>query len=127
MSAASDKAFIEFERAVDEALDACSRGVETAAAVYDRAYARDGAGEEVDFEALGIFKRATAEAQTVCDKVVEAAHAAYKAATVTERDAYYKGLVQHLKNAAQTREHAIRLINESERSRLQAIRDKEVK
>ena len=121
MSEESDKAFVAFERAIDEALDACSRGVEAAAAVYDR----DGAGEDVDFRALGVFKKATAEGQAVCDKVMEAAHAAYKAATVTERDAYYKGLMQHLKNAAQTREHAIRLINESERSRLQAIRDEE--
>ena len=110
MSAASDKAFIEFERAIDEALDACSRGVEAAAAVYDR----DGAGEEVDFKALGVFKKATDEWQAVCDKAMKAAHAAYKEATVTERDAYYKGLVQHLKNAALSRERAMRLIRDEE-------------
>ena len=78
MSAASDKAFIEFERTIDEALDACSEG------------------------------------QAVCDKIMKAAHAAYKAATVTERDAYYKGLVQHLKNATLSRERAMRLIRGEE-------------
>ena len=110
MSAESDKAFIEFERAIEEALDACSRGVEAAAAVYDR----DGAGEEVDFKALGVFKKATDEWQAVCDKAMAAAHAAYKAATVTERDAYCKGLVQHLKKAALSRERAMRLIRDEE-------------